>query len=145
MLGHGDDRQAGLREPLDGRDPVEASGGKVDDGAVDGLLILQGGGFEGQDQLLVGAQPDGLAPGAEDGFGDARGPDEVVREDDDACGQETSQVSLVKSRSRRTPSPLSARTSSICPATSWWWVGFFTRRSTPMGTGYSGQNMRLRM
>ena len=98
--------------------PIEAARGQVDDGPADGAHVAGLVGLEGHGQLGVAAQLDGRAAGAADGFGDARGPHQVVGEDDHGCGQEASQVSLVKSRSRSTPSPLSARTSSIWPATS---------------------------
>ena len=55
-----------------------------------------------------------VAAGAADGLGEAGRPDEVVREDDDGRRQVIVQVSDVKSSSRRSPSPFSARARSIC-------------------------------
>ena len=118
VLGHGDDRQArGVTRSM-AATPSKRRAARSTTAPLMVRLVAELVGLEGDGQLLLAAQPHGTAAGAADGLGDARRPHQVVGKDDDGCGQETSQVSLGKSRSRSTPSPLSARTSSICPATS---------------------------
>ena len=119
VLGHGDDRQARRVQAPDGGHGVEAAPGQVHDGAAQGGLVGQLVRLEGDGQLRVAAERHRRATGPPDGLGDARGPHEVVREDDHAAAQEIVQVSLLKSSSRRSPSPFWARATSIWSATSW--------------------------
>src|SRR5437667_2445280 len=56
--------------------------------------------------------------------------------------QSTVQVSPLSSAFARSPSPDAAVADAICSSISWSWVGRGTARSTPTGTGKSGQNIR---
>ena len=52
VLRHRDDRQPRARDAFDGGHAVEALRGEVDDGPVDGLLVLERRGFERDGELL---------------------------------------------------------------------------------------------
>src|SRR3954453_9162797 len=56
--------------------------------------------------------------------------------------QSTVQVSPLTSAFSRSPSPDAAVADAICSSINWSWVGRGTARSTPTGTGNSGQNIR---